>query len=335
MISKLFRGTGPGVIFLIIVILILLWISAFVNPRIIPSSVYEIRPMPLYRIAGMITGSSTFGGVVFSFIMFTVLIFLLVNFNTSVFFIGERTFFPAVIFIMFSAVLPSVQVMNPVLPSAVFLVLALKRIMEAYRKPGTAFNFFDAALLISTGSLFYANLLWFGILVFIGIALLRTGNILEIFTSSIGLIIPYILVFGLYYVLGMDTGELLSDIRENLFADSPEAAFSRVEMVTLIWSGLMVLSGILFLLQHINSMKIKSRKTFYLLLWGFVISIILYIALPSASVELLWIMAIPASYILANHYLNIKKKIVPEIFFTGFLLLVVVIQAISLFQPSI
>ena len=335
MISKLFRGTGPGVIFLIIVVLILLWISAFVNPRVHPSSVYEIRPMPLYGIAGMITGSSTQGGVIFSFIMLTALIFLLVNFNTSVFFIGERTFFPAVIFIMLSAVLPSLQVMNPVLPSALFLTLALKRIMEAYRKPGTAFNFFDAALLISTGSLFYANMLWFGLLVFIGIALLRTGNILEIFTSFIGLLTPYILVFGIYYVLGRDTGALLSDISENLFADSPEAVFSRFEIVALILSGLMILAGIVFLLQHINSMKIKSRKTFYLLLWGFVISVILYFALPSASVELLWIMAIPASYILAHYYLNIKKKIVPEIFFTGFLLLVIVIQALSLFQPSI
>jgi len=211
----------------------------------------------------------------------------------------------------------------------------LKRIMEAYRKPGTAFNFFDAALLISTGSLFYANMLWFGFLVFIGIALLRTGNILEIFTSFIGLLTPYILVFGIYYVLGRDTGALLSDIRENLFADSPEAVFSRLEIVALIVAGLMILSGIVFLLQHINSMKIKSRKTFYLLLWGFVISVILYFALPSPSVELLWIMAIPASYILANYYLNIKKKIVPEMFFTGFLLLVIVIQALSLFQPFI
>jgi len=332
MISKLFRGTGPGVLFLIIVVLILLWISAFVNPRVLPSTVYETNPMPLYSIARMITGNSIQGGAIFSFIMLTALIFLLVNFNTSVFFMGERTFFPAVIFIMFSAVLPSLQVMNPVLPSALFLTLALKRIMEAYRKPGTAFNFFDAALLISTGSLFYANLLWFGLLVFIGIALLRTGNIREIFTSFIGLLTPYILVFGIYYVLGRDTGALLSDISENLFADSPEAVFSRFEIVALILSGLMILAGIVFLLQHINSMKIKSRKTFYLLLWGFVISIILYNALPSASVELLWIIAIPASYILAHHYLNIKKKIVPEIFFTGFFLIILVIQALSLFN---
>jgi hypothetical protein len=331
MISRLFRGTGPGVLFLIIVMLILLWLSAFINPRIQPSSVYEIRSMPLYNIAGLITGSSPRAGVIFSFIILAVLLFLLVNFNTSVFFIGERTFLPAVFFTLFSAVMPSLQVMNPVLPSAVFLTLALKRIMEAYRKPGTAFNFFDAALLISTGSLFYANMIWFGLLVFIGIALLRTGNIIEIFTSVIGLLTPYIFLYGIYYVLGMNIVELSDDIRENLFTGSPGTILSRLEIVALVISGLMILSGIVYLAQHINSMKIKSRKTFYLLLWGLFISVVLYIALPSASAELLWVIAIPACYILANHYINIRKRIIPEIFFAGFMLMVIIIQVFSLF----
>ena len=261
MISKLFRGTGPGVIFLIIFSLILLWLSAFVNPQVQTSSVYEVRPMPLYRIAKLITANSPQAGVTLSFIVLTILLFLLVNFNTSVFFLGERTFFPAVIYIMFSAVLPPLQVMNPVLPSAPFLILALKRIMGSYRKPGTAFNFFDAALLIGTGSLFYANLVWFGLLVFIGIALLRTGNVVEIFTSIIGLLTPYIMIFGIYYVLGRDTGELWTDIRENLFAESPGAVFSRVGIVALTVSGLMLLVSIVFLngAYKFNENKIKKN----------------------------------------------------------------------------
>jgi len=78
-------------------------------------------------------------------------------------------------------------------------------------------------------------------------------------------------------------------------------------------------------------MKIKSRKTFYLLLWGLFISVVLYIALPSASAELLWVIAIPACYILANHYINIRKRIIPEIFFAGFMLMVIIIQVFSLF----
>ena len=64
-------------------------------------------------------------------------------------------------------------------------MLAVIRIIDGYRKAGIANNFFDAGILISTGSLFYANLIWFGVLVIIGIALIRTVSISEIAHFSI------------------------------------------------------------------------------------------------------------------------------------------------------
>lgn len=286
--------------------------------------------MPLFNIVKSVIGDNPRAGVIFSFLVLTIQLFLIVNFNTSVFFIGERTYLPAIIFVLFSALLHSLQVFNPVLPAILFLMLALKRIMESYRKPGSAFNFFDAAILISIGSLFYANLIWFGLLVFIGIALLRNGNIIEILTSVLGLTVPYILIFGIYYVIGKDPILLMADINENLFHVCPDISLSRMEIVVLVFSCLMILVSLIFLLQRIHSMKIKSRKTFYLLLWEFIISLVLYFVLPSASVELLWIISIPVSYLLTYYFIYNKEKIIPEIFFTGLFLMIIVLQALHL-----
>ena len=331
MFLKIFKGTGPGVIFLIIITLILLWISAFLDPQLQGSYIYETRPMPLYNLAKILTCSNPLTGVILAFIVLAMLLYLVVNFNTSVFFIGERTFIPALIYVLFSALFPIHQVFNPVLPAALFLILAFKRIMDSYRKPGTAFNFFDAAVFISTGSLFYANLIWFGLLVFIGIALLRTGNIIEILSSLIGLATPYILIFGINYVLGRDIELLVEDIRYNLFSDSPGYSFSRLTVIILMYSGLMLLISIVYLLQQIHSKKIKSRKTFYLLLWGLVISLAVYFALPSASVEMIWLIAIPASYIIAHYFIFVKNRIISEVIFTGFYLLVLLVQVLYIF----
>lgn len=331
MLLKIFRGTGPEVILLIIITLILLWLSAFIDPQVQSAAVYEVKPMPLYGVLKYLTGTDIRAGVILTFIILTVLLFLLVNFNTSVFFIEERTFLPAFIYVLFSSLLPSLQVLNPVLPALVFLLPALKRIMEAYRKSGTAFNFFDAALLISIGSLFYADLIWFGLLVFAGIVLLRSVNMIEIFISVAGLLTPYIMVFGIWYVIGNDMGILAGDLRENLFAGSPEIAFSGTEKVVLIFSGLLILVSTLFLFQQAHKRKIKSRKTFYLLLWLFIISLVLYFILPSASAELLWITAIPACYIISHYFIFVRKKKIAEVVFTGFFLLILVIQAVRLF----
>jgi hypothetical protein len=331
MILKVFRSTGPGVIFLIVIALAALWIGAFIDPQAPGMSVYEARPMPLYGILKFLAGNHPLQGVIISFLVLSLMLFLLVNFNTSVFFINERTFFPAVIYLFITALFPENQVLNPVLPAALFLMLALIRIMDAYRKPGIAFNFFDAGILISVGSLFYANLIWFGLLVIIGIALLRTWNIKEIAVSLLGLVTPYILTIGLYYVLGKDIPSFLTDFRDNLFHKTTGYHFSHLTIILIIYAALLVLASIGFLMIRMNAKKIKSRKTFYILLWGLVISLALYLLLPSVSVEMIWITGIPASYFLVHYFVFVRKKLIPEIVFTGFFLLILLVQILNIF----
>jgi len=331
MLLKLFKGISPGVIFLIALTLGALWVSAFLNPQMPAPAVYETNPMPLYGIIKQITGNNLLGGVIFSFLAVTILIFLLVSFNTSVFFINERTFLPALFYILFSALFPQQQIMNPVIPASIFLMITLMRIMKAYRKQGTAFNFFDAGILISIGSLFYINILWFGLLLIIGIALLRTGNIKEIAISILGLLTPYILTIGLYYVLGKDIGAFLADINYNLFGKTSGYSFSKLTIIVVILTGIILLISTAFLLMRMSSKKIKSRKTFYLLLWALFISLVLYTLLPSVSIDMIWITSIPASYILAHYFVFVRGKIIPEIMFSGMFVLIILLQAFYIF----
>jgi hypothetical protein len=326
MLLRLFRGTGPGVVLLILFTSGAVWISAFINPHSTSSFLYDINPMPLYSLLKGGIGNNALAGVIFSFVLVVLLSFILVNFNTSVFFINERTFLPAAIFILLSGLFPHYQVLNPVLPASVFLMIAIRRIIDAYRKSGTAFNFFDASLLISTGSLFYANLIWFGLLVIIGIAILRTGNIKELAISILGFCTPVLLTIGLYYVTGKDLNSLMSDIHYNLFEKTGEYYLSKLAIAGLIIIGLNVLISIIHLISLMNSKKIKSRKTFTELLWTFMISVVVFFALPSVSVEIVWLISIPVSYFLSHYYIFSKKKLIPEIFFSALFIIIAALQ---------
>jgi len=153
-------------------------------------------------------------------------------------------------------------------------------------------------------------------------------NITEIASSILGLATPYILLFGFYYVLGRDLDILIQDIRRNFFVDSPTYIFTRLTIVALIYSALMLLVSIVYLMQRIDSKKIKSRKTFYILLWGFVLSLAVYLILPPVSVEQVWVTAIPVSYLLTHYFVFVRRKIVPEIMFTVFYLLVLLVQVL-------
>jgi hypothetical protein len=330
MLLRLFKGTGPGILLLIIITLAAIWIKAFINPALDTVSNFETDPMPLYRFLKMAVGGYPLAGVVFSFLVVSFMAFLLVNFNTRTVFINERTFLPALIYILSGGFFPQCQLLNPVLPASIFLVLAIIRIADSYHEQGIAYNFFDAGLLISTGSLFYANLIWFGLLIIVGIALLRTGNFKEIVISVIGLVTPYLIVLGLYYVSGKDLMTLLVTIANNLFSRSAVIHFSGLTIVSLIFTGIVILASFAYLIKLMSSKKIKSRKTFSLLIWVFLISAGIYIFLPSVSVEIVWIICIPISYFLTHYFVFLKMRLVPGIIFSLLFLLVFLIQLLYL-----
>jgi hypothetical protein len=328
MLLKIFRGTGPGVVLLIFLVGLLVWFNAFMGQHDPQPFHYDLNPMPLYGLMKDFVFKSALAGTIASFVMVILITFLLVNFNTTVFFINERTFLPSVIYLLLSGLFPTCQEFNPVLPAALLLMIAMRRIMDAYRKNGTAYNFFDASLLIGLGSLIYANLIWFGMLSIIGIALLRTGNLKEILLAFLGLITPLALTAGIYYVTGRDLLTLVSTAVKNLFGEAGSYYFTRVTVSGLVVIGLISVISIFYLLTVMNGKKIKSRKTFSLLIWSFLISLVIYFAIPGVSVEMVYITAIPLSYFLTHYFVFIKKKLLPEIFFTALIIIIAVIQVL-------
>jgi hypothetical protein len=222
MILRFFKGTVPLVIIVIAIIFIAVWTPLFLTQ----SNVSYNNPMPLYGLLEHLLGQKIWISNIVAAAICTALVFLITYLNTEHSLINERTFVPALVFILFTALLPQYQALNPALPASLFVMFAIKRMLESYRKQGVAYNFFDAGILIGTGSLFYANLIWLGMLIFVGIAIFRSINLGEIAVSILGLIIPYLIMFGVYYLLDYNLSELFSLIYNNLFSEAVSFSFS-------------------------------------------------------------------------------------------------------------
>jgi len=122
----------------------------------------------------------------------------------------------------------------------------------------------------------------------------------------------------------------LSVIENNLFGRTASYVFTTLTITAIAYTGLITILSIVFLLMSINNKKIKSRKTFYLLLWIFMLSISVYILVPTVSVEIVWITGIPVSYLLSHYFVFARKKLVPEILFTILFILILIIQILYL-----
>ena len=332
MLVKRFRETNPGIIFLIFIVILFTWTGAFLNPQHPSDFGFDIKPMPLYGFLLDMAGFNPLFSVIVAFIIAGLVAFLMVSFNTNVFFISERNFLPALLFILLTGIFPGQHVLNPVLPAALFLILGVQRIMYSYRVQGTAFSFFDAGMLIGTGTLFYAGLIWLGLLLIVGIAILRTLNIKEIIISVLGLATPSFVLYGFFYVTGKDMNSIWDSVTYNLFTKDVDFIFSALNIAVLIISGFVILISVVQLLSAINSKKIKSRKTFVLLFWTLLIIAAEYFIFKSVSVEIFWVAAIPPTYFLSHYFVFSRKKIVPEIMLSVLFVLAAVVQIVTLVQ---
>jgi hypothetical protein len=332
MLLRKLRQTGPDVLILIVVIFSLTWLGAFLHPE--PPSVlgYDEMPMPLFRILLSVTDFSPFFSVVAAFLITLLVSYLLVNFNTSAFFISERNFLPAIVYALLTAVFPEFQLLNPVLPAAVFLILGIRSIVESYKVYGTAFSFFDAGMLIGTGSLFFAPLIWMGILLLAGIVILRTVNIKEIIISILGIATPLFIVYGIMYVSGEEMSEQLSAVSWNLFGKESGFAVNGVKLAIVIVAGVIILIAVAQLVPALNMKKIKSRKTLILLFWTFFIALGISVFSGSVSGEMHWLLIIPPSYFLTHYFVFSRAKRIPGIIMTLLFLLAAAAQAAYYFQ---
>jgi hypothetical protein len=86
------------------------------------------------------------------------------------------------------------------------------------------------------------------------------------------------------------------------------------------------------LLSAINSKKIKSRKTFILLLWTFLIIAGVTLLSDPVSAEIYWLAIIPTSYFLTHFFVFSRRRLLPEIMLAAIFALAALVQVVNLLQ---
>jgi hypothetical protein len=326
---RFFRGSGIGPVLLLTLSALALWIQFFISPPALTGDSAG-DPMPLWGIiSGALSGLPLLAAL-FSFALTMVVAIVMVRFNTSIFFIPRRTYLPALIYILLFALFPGEMVLNPALPAALLIVAGLWRMVSAYRVNGMTFNFFDAALLISSAGMFYAGAVWFIIIVFIGALILRSPDARELTVTITGALLPWIVLYAIWYVTGGNISGLTEIIRHNIFDQAAAVSWSRTLIILLAVTGLNLVPSFMTLVREMPTYKIRSRKTFELFVWMIILGIAAFILVPGVSAEMNAITAIPVAFIMANYYAFTRRLTMAEILFW----LMVVMLIISRLWPG-
>ncbi|HSH65294.1 MAG TPA: DUF6427 family protein, partial [Bacteroidia bacterium] len=229
------------------------------------------------------------------------------------------SFLPALLYIIFMSSNKAMFILHPLIFGNFFLMLAIHRILNSYRKDKAFSHFFDAGFLIALASLFYFPYIVFFPLLGVALVILRAFNWREWLISFFGVLVPFILVGTIYFV---------NDTLDYLIYDKMLFYFSRqlqlgalsgsfyftnsVQLTILILAGARLFTGL-------NTGSQKTKKGIVLLIWFLLAGIASIAITQEVSVSCFTALAIPASVFYAHYFINLKRKWLAEILFLLFL----------------
>jgi len=316
--------------FLIPLIAMAIWTRSFMAPAMFSFFPGE-NMMILYQPVNYLLEDSPLASHIVALLFIILLSFLILKLNVQYAFIRSRTFLPPSLFLLITSGMADLRAMHPVYLAALFLILSIDRIFNTYDKESIHSNAFDSGIFLAIGSLFYFNLVFFFPLLWISFIILRPNvNWREYILTTLGFILPWLAALA-YYMVTDGIDELIKTIKAN-FALHQEFLWENLPIQIFIgFLVLLTLLASLFLLTQYDGKKISSRRYFKTFFWIFLISVILVVANPSVSEEIIIIMAIPLTYLISNYLIFMKRQTWGEVLLYLLAAGVIVLQFVGQF----
>lgn len=207
-----------------------------------------------------------------------------------------------------------------------FTILALEKIFDSYKASKLAYEFLTASVLLATAALFYPYMLFFILILFISLGTLKPFRWREWMFIIIGFLLPFYFAFSYYYLFFNQPQRLWLDFSSVFFHSFPRISYS---IPVIIFAGLIafiILLSSQFLMKTYAMKKILPRKAYAIFLWIFIISLLMYIFDKNVSAEMIYIIAIPLSFLLSHYFALLKSEFWGNIYLLCIFILLVVIH---------
>ncbi len=309
--------------FLVPLFLIAFWVKSLQHVYI-PEMYGGVSPMPLWGVAlSVIKGSRFFA----SFIVMALSLMgaMGVNrFTNRYKLIPSQTLLPGVIYILLVSGFTAVQYIQPVWFFVPLLLLSLEKLFNAHGMHKPMARCFDAGFWFSVGTLFFAKGMILLVFLFMTMFILRVFTLRSVLASLFGIALPYIFTF-VYYLVIDKAGMFLDILRVNFV--SPVAFFSR-SAYSELYLGIIIIIVILSLINVARQMptfKILTRKHYRIFNWLVVISLLAAMT-PFYSIEMIPVISLGSSIVLAYYFDTIQRNFLKEILFSLLILITILAQ---------
>jgi hypothetical protein len=300
------NNTASGYLFMLVVA-VMAWLPQIFMDRW-QVMFFDNHPMPLFKL---ITDNLPAGSQKSKLLALGIVLLIgmyLTSFNSRYVILKDRTLFPAFFFIIIVSSIPSLQRLHPALLSMIFFIPALEKLLSSYKTERLSYNYFEASFFIGAGSLLYFNFIYFIILVWVALLILRPVIWREWVFSIMGVMAPWFF-FAVAYFLLNDSLLPVVDLFVMNFTSADSGNFIFIpEVFFFSFLLLLIIIASKYVVNSMPTMKILTRKIFVLFFWVWLLTVVMYSVIETANIELIIPATIPVSFLLSHFILSLKSK---------------------------
>ena len=329
MILRILKSKRPINFVLYPLIGLLFWVANLLHPVQYPYYLGENKNLLFIPIDFLLKNSPLLQDLL-SLVLAITLAFMVLQINNRFAFIRIRTMLPAPLFVLLVGGFSQMHTLHPVYFGAVFLLFAIYRLFSMFDQAKPYSSAFDAGFLLSIGALFYFNLIFLLPAFIIGIAILsREYNWRSFIINLLGFLLPWLFAFS-YAILTEHLLPLLKMLEQNILTANNHFRSNIPLQIFLGFLIFLTALGSIKMIQQYDTKKVSSRKYFTIFFLIFIFSMLSFIFVPATSQEMLVIMAIPVSLLIANLLVFMKSRFWSELIFTVLFGMVIFMEIVTL-----
>jgi hypothetical protein len=304
----IFNKNPFSAIFFGLLVAAFLWVPNFGN---MPHIQDNVPTMPLeHWLMQWVEAQPLFSNII-TLLLTLVFAILLVKLEQTHLFAFQWVYVAPFIFILLCSAFPLQKCMGGAYVATLFFFIALFLLFRLYKAERVYTSLFYAGMFMACAALFAAPSIFLILLLPIALILFRQPFAWrEHVIAFFGVCTPVFFTCVVYYFLYNDATIFFSVLYNSLFSLSAwiyENGHTS-EKIYLAYLMFLMLQTILLMVKGLFTSKQKVKKIHSLLLWAFCILLFVSLFLPSGSMFLMPLLAVPSSVLIANYLIATKMR---------------------------
>lgn len=233
-------------------------------------------------------------------------------------------------FSLLSVSISSFTVMNPYIFINFFLFFFIRNLFRLPNVENPIPLLFNASLMLSIASLYFFNIIFLFIVIWISLMMHRTNSWRNYVASIIGLVVPYLFILTWYYWSDQLQDYIL------IFTDKSYFDFKSIMSIgipDLIIAGIVITFltiAIFKTFTHLGEKNISLRRNLIISIYFLIATVIIFILFGS-ELNAALIIIVPAALIMSNAFSDLRKYKLYNISFSILLVLIILNQYLKFF----